>query len=106
VRLGAKIEPVKTCDHLLYLGTSDEVHLLEVVNRFDLGDDFRALLASYYQSAGDLDLFATIINDLFEMLTDQGRLDLAPVTCPTAPKAFYNLRAYFAGPPPSEDTRH
>lgn len=106
VRLGAEIKPLHTCSHLLYLGTSDEAHLLEVVGRFDLGEDFRALLASYYQSADDLDLFSTIVNDLYEMFREQGRLDVAPVTCVAAPRAFYNLRAYFSGPPPGEDTRH
>lgn len=104
--LGSAIEQLGSCPHLLYVGTSDEVHLLEVVGRFDLGADFRALLASYYQSPADLDLFATIVNDLYEMLREQGRLEVTPVQCSSAPKAFYNLRAYFAGPARQEDTRH
>ena len=94
------------CDHLAYVGTTDEVHLLEVVGRFDLGEDFKALLASYYDSPADHQLFANIINDLFEMLSQQGRLHMTPVSCQSAPKAFYNLRAFFAGPKPKVQQTH
>jgi hypothetical protein len=88
------------------VGTSDEVHLLEVLGHFDLGADFKALLASYYQSPADLDLYSTIVNDLYEMIQAQGRLETRPVQCASAPQAFYNLRAYFAGPPQPGSTRH
>ncbi len=106
LRLGEKVERLSGCEHLIYVGTSDEVHLLEVLGHFELGADFKALLASYYQSPADLDLYSTIINDLYEMIQGQGRLETRPVGCATAPQAFYNLRAYFAGPPHPESTRH
>jgi hypothetical protein len=106
LRLGEEVKQLSGCPHLIYVGTGDEVHLLEVLGSFDLGADFKALLASYYQSPADLDLYSTIINDLYEMIQDQGRLETRPVGCATAPHAFYNLRAYFAGPPQPESTRH
>lgn len=109
LRLGQKVEQISGCPHLVYMGTSDEVHLLEVLvlGNFDLGAEFRALLASYYNSPSDLELYSTIVNDMFEMLRHQGRLNVQAVECETAPKAFYNLRAYFAGPGKEpEPTRH
>lgn len=106
LRLGEKVDQLSGCEHLVYVGTSDEVHLLEVLGNFDLGADFKALLASYYQSPADLDLYSTIVNDLYEMIQAQGRLETRPVQCASAPQAFYNLRAYFAGPPQSGSTRH
>ena len=106
LRLGQRVEQLSSCPHLVYVGTSDEVHLQEVLSHFDLGADFKALLASYYQSPADLELYATLINDLYEMLSHQGRLKAAPVQCQQAPRAFYNLRAYFAGPPSPEPTHH
>jgi hypothetical protein len=106
VRLGEQVERLSKCPHLVYMGTSDEVHLLEVLGNFDLGADMKALLASYYQSPGDLELYSTIVNDLYEMLRHQGRLEARPVESQSAPRAFYNLRAYFAGPPSQGPTRH
>jgi hypothetical protein len=106
LRLGEEVKQLAGCPHLIYVGTSDEVHLLEVLGHFDLGADFKALLASYYQSPADLDLYSTIVNDLYEMLQAQGRLETRLVECASAPQAFYNLRAYFAGPPQPESTRH
>ena len=94
------------CPHLVFVGTNDEVHLQQVLRHFDLGKDFDELLTSYYQSPGDLDLFATIVNDLYEMFISQGRLESRPVECETAAQGFYYLLAYFAGPPPEQDTRH
>ncbi|CAO0822855.1 conserved hypothetical protein [Desulfarculales bacterium] len=106
LRLGAQVERLSGCRHLIYVGTDDEVHLLEVLGHFDLGADFKALLTSYYQSPSDLELYSTIINDLYEMLRHQGHLDARPVESETAPRAFYNLRAYFAAPPSQRPTRH
>ena len=106
IRVTPSPRKIAGCDHLAYVGTTDEVHLLEVVGRFDLGEDFRALLASYYDSPADHHLFANIVNDLFEMLSQQGRLHMTPLTCQTAPKAFYNLRAFFAGPRPETEQTH
>jgi hypothetical protein len=110
LRLGKEIEQQSGCSHLAFVGTSDEVHLLEVVSNFDLGADFKELLASYYQSPPDLELFATIVNDLFEMFVHQGRLEVRPVECETALRGFYFLQAYFAGepqePPPDKSTHH
>ncbi len=106
LRLGARVERLSGCPHLVYVGTSDEVHLLEVLGHFDLGADCKALLASYYQSPSDLELYSTIVNDLYEMLRHQGRLEARPVESETAPRAFYNLRAYFAAPPSQGPTRH
>lgn len=94
------------CEHLLFVGTSDEVHLLEVLGHFDLGADFKALISSYYQSPADLELFATIINDLYEMLIHQQRLQAAPVSCDKFPQAFYFLSAFFAGPAPDKTQQH
>jgi hypothetical protein len=98
VEVGAQIKSLASCPHLIYVGTSDEVHLLEVLGHFELGRDFRELLASYYQSPADLEMFATIVNDLFEMLSNQGRLAAAAVGCQSAGRAFYNLLAFFQGP--------
>jgi hypothetical protein len=98
VEIGREIKSLASCPHLIYVGTSDEVHLLEVLSHFELGRDFRELLASYYQSPADLEMFATIVNDLYEMLANQGRLAAAPVSCQTADRAFYNLLAFFQGP--------
>ena len=106
IQVTPKPRKVAGCDHLAYVGTTDEVHLLEVVERFDLGEDFKALLASYYDSPADHHLFSTIINDLFEMLSQQGRLHMSPLDCRTAPRAFYNLRAFFAGPRPEREKTH
>ncbi|MBI5522748.1 MAG: hypothetical protein HY910_08980 [Desulfarculus sp.] len=106
LRLGVKVEKLSGCPHLVYVGTGDEVHLLEVLSHFDLGSDFKALLASYYQSPSDLELYGTIVNDLYEMLAHQGRLRAIPVRSESAPQAFYNLRAYFAGPSAPGPTHH
>ncbi len=104
IRLGPEVQPLASCPHLVYVGTSDEVHLLEVLGHFEVGKDFRELLASYYQSPSDLDLFCTIVNDLFEMLVNQGRLAAVPVASQSAAQAFYNLLAFFQGPPPTPPT--
>lgn len=99
VRLGEKVEATSRCDHLLYVGTDDPAHLWEVDSRFDVGDATMALMDSYYQSPPDLDLFATVAGDMFEMLAGMGRLQVAPVSCDTAPRAFYQLIAFFGGEP-------
>lgn len=107
VRLGPKVEATDRCEHLLYVGTDDAVHLWEVVSNFEVGQDMRQLMSSYYQSPPDLDLFATIVNDLFEMLAGQGRLEVLPVNSESAPRAFYHLMAFFGGPPHTTQTsRH
>lgn len=95
IRVGPEIRPLASCPHLIYVGTGDEVHLMEALGNFRVGEDFRELLASYYQSPSDLDLFSTVVNDLFEMLLNQGRLAVAPVASTSAPQAFYNLLAFF-----------
>lgn len=98
VQLGPEIKPLASCPHLIYVGTGDEVHLMEAISNFQVGQDFRELLASYYQSPSDLELFCTIVNDLFEMLLNQGRLAAVPVASASAPQAFYNLLAFFKKP--------
>jgi hypothetical protein len=98
IQLGPEIKPLSSCPHLIYVGTGDEVHLMEALSNFQVGEDFRELLASYYQSPSDLDLFCTIVNDLFEMLLNQGRLAAVPVASASAPQAFYNLLAFFQKP--------
>ena len=104
--LGKEVSEIKArCPHLIYVGTSDEAHLLNVLENFALGSDFLTLLESYYQSPADFELFATIVNDLYEMLSAQGRLGEAPVTNPDT-KGFYYLKAFFAGPPPEEESLH
>lgn len=105
IQLGAEIKPLSSCPHLIYVGTGDEVHLMEALSHFQVGQDFRELLASYYQSPSDLDLFCTIVNDLFEMLLNQGRLAAVPVASASAPQAFYNLLAFFQKPqaPPQNE---
>ena len=100
--LGKEVKERVRCPHLLYVGTSDEAHLLRAVRGFDLGQDFLALLESYYQSPADFELFATIVDDLYEMLCSQGRLAAAPVSCEGA-QGFYYLKAFFAGPPPEQE---
>ncbi|KIX16029.1 hypothetical protein [Dethiosulfatarculus sandiegensis] len=94
--LGKEVKRLGGCEHLIYVGTNDEVHLMDVLGHFDVGSEFRTLMASYYQSPADLDLFATVVNDMFEMLVHQGRLEILPVSCATAEFGFYNLMAYFA----------
>jgi len=106
LKLGREITALSKCPHLVLMGTDDEVHLKHVVQHFDLGKDFEDLLTSYYDSPSDLDLFATIVNDLYEMLSSQGRLETRPVFCESAPQGFYYLGAYFAGLPPEKDTCH
>jgi len=106
IKLGQAITTLSECPHLILMGTDDEVHLKHVVQHFDLGKDFEALLASYYDSPSDLDLFSTIVNDLYEMLSGQGRLEARQVSCESAPRGFYYLSAYFAGPPPDNDLCH
>ncbi len=98
IQLGPEIKPLNSCPHLIYVGTGDEVHLMEALSHFEVGEDFRELLASYYQSPSDLDLFCTIVNDLFEMLLNQGRLAAVPVASASASQAFYNLLAFFQKP--------
>ncbi|MEW5911427.1 MAG: hypothetical protein AB1814_02650 [Thermodesulfobacteriota bacterium] len=98
LRLGPQVEELNRCPHLIYVGTSDESHLLQVLSYFELGADFKALLDSYYRSPSDLEMFASIVDDLYEMLSAQGRLATAPVQC-AASKGFYFLKAFFAGPP-------
>lgn len=100
------VEKLSGCDHLVFVGTSDEVHLLEVLGNFELGEDFKSLISSYYQSPSDLELFATIINDLYEMLSHQGRLQAVPVSSDSGSEVFYNLSAYFTGPPPESSSCH
>ncbi|MBU4278364.1 MAG: hypothetical protein KKC30_16605 [Proteobacteria bacterium] len=100
--LGDQVSERVRCPHLLYVGTSDEAHLLRAVQGFDLGKDFLALLESYYQSPADFELFATIVDDLYEMLCSQGRLAAAPVRC-EGTEGFYYLKAFFAGPPPEQE---
>ncbi len=99
VRLGPEVEAVRRCEHLLYVGTDDPAHLWEVDSRFEVGEATGALMASYYQSPPDLDLFATVAGDMFEMLAGMGRLQVAPVNSETAPRAFYQLIAFFGGEP-------
>ncbi|MCB2189059.1 MAG: hypothetical protein KQJ78_21785 [Deltaproteobacteria bacterium] len=106
LQLGPRIKELGRCPHLIYVGTSDPAHLWEVLRNFDLGEDFHTLLESYYDSAGDLELFTTLVNDLAEMLQGQGRLAAAPVLCEEHPHALYFLKAYFAGPRAEEETRH
>ncbi len=105
LKLGSEIGELSRCPHLIYVGTSDEAHLLKVLESFALGPDFLTLLESYYQSPADFELFATIVDDLYEMLTAQGRLDAAPVTC-QGTLGFYYLKAFFAGPPPDDQSLH
>ncbi|MFZ5585973.1 MAG: hypothetical protein ACOZHQ_08605 [Thermodesulfobacteriota bacterium] len=106
LRLGQKVKDLARCPHLVYMGSDDELHLWQVVQNFKLGRDFVELMDSYLQSRADLELFATIVNDLYEMLTHQGRLEARPVECESAPRAFHYLRAYFAGKPPDSASRH
>lgn len=106
LRLGRTIEEISRCPHLVFVGTSDEAHLFQVLRHFDLGADTEALLESYYDSPADLDLYATFVNDMTEMLLAQGRLDSAEVECKDAPKAFYYLRAYFAAREEDDATLH
>ncbi|MCB2225742.1 MAG: hypothetical protein KQH53_03610 [Desulfarculaceae bacterium] len=105
LRLGKEVSEINRCPHLIYVGTSDEAHLLTVLENYELGSDFLALLDSYYQSPSDFELFATIVDDLYEMLSAQGRLGSAPVTSPDT-KGLYYLKAFFAGPPPQEEHLH
>ncbi len=90
------------CGHLVFVGTCDEMHIWQVLRSYDLGEDFHQLLSSYYNSAIDLELMATIVNDLFELLRGQGRLKTSEISCEKAPKAFYYLKAYFKGEPNSQ----
>ncbi len=106
LRLGSKVEEITRCPHLIFVGTSDEAHLFQVLRHFDMGADTEALLESYYDSPADMDLYATFVNDMVEMLLAQGRLDSAEVTCKRSPQAFYYLRAYFAAREEDEATRH
>ncbi|MCA1906692.1 MAG: hypothetical protein LDL11_08920, partial [Desulfarculus sp.] len=106
LRLGRQIKELKRCPHLAYVGSDDELHLWQVVQNFEIGRDFVELMASYLQSRSDLELFSTLVNDLYEMLVHQGRLESAPIRCESAPQGFYFLRAYFAGQPDDEATRH
>ena len=106
LRLGPRVEQISLCPHLVFVGTGDEAHLFQVLRHFDLGADTEALLESYYDSPADLDLYATFVNDMVEMLLAQGRLDSAEVTCKSAPSAFYYLRAYFAAREEDEATKH
>ncbi|MCB2193463.1 MAG: hypothetical protein KQI62_17950 [Deltaproteobacteria bacterium] len=100
--LGKEVNERVRCPHLIYVGTSDEAHLLHAVQGFDLGQDFLSLLESYYQSPADFELFATIVDDLYEMLCSQGRLAAAPVNG-EGTKGFYYLKAFFAGPSPDQE---
>lgn len=106
LRLGREIKELARCPHLAYMGSDDELHLWQVVQGFEVGRDFVDLMASYLQSRADLGLFATVVNDLYEMLAQQGRVEARPVDCESAPRAFYYLRAYFAGQPADLATRH
>lgn len=106
LRLGKKVKELARCPHLVYMGSDDELHLWQALQGFELGADFKELMASYLQSRADLELFATLVNDLYEMLAHQGRLEARPVDCESAPRAFYYLRAYFAGQPADLATRH
>lgn len=105
LRLGAEVKELARCPHLIYVGSSDEAHLLQVLGYFELGADFKALLESYYSSPADLELFATIVDDLYERISGQGRLASAPVES-GGTKGFYFLKAFFAGPPPGSETQH
>ncbi|BEQ16751.1 hypothetical protein [Desulfoferula mesophila] len=100
--LGKEVAERVRCPHLIYVGTSDEAHLLRAVQGFDLGQDFLNLLESYYQSPSDFELFATIVDDLYEMLCSQGRLAAAPVSS-EGTQGFYYLKAFFAGPAPEQE---
>lgn len=102
IRLGDKVKQMSGCEHLVYVGASDEAHLMEVLAQFQLGSDFSDLMNSYYHSPPDMALFSTIVNDLYEMLQAQGRLTAIPVTCKTSDQGFYSLRAFFSGPGPDE----
>jgi hypothetical protein len=107
LRLTADIERLDKCPHLVFVGTGDEMHLMQVLRAFELGSDFIDLMTSYYHSPGDLDLFAGIVNDLYEMISQQGRLSARPIQCATSSNGFYYLKAYFAGPAEeSEGVRH
>lgn len=108
IMLGAEVRELYRCPHLVFVGSGDEAHLWEVVQHGDLGADAKALIGSYYRSPADLELFASVVNDLYELLAHQGRLAAVPVACQAAPRGFYNLRAYFMGPPaPAGDaSRH
>lgn len=106
LKLGKEVKALADCPHLIFVGTGDEVHLMQALQHCDLGRDFLELLSSYYQSPSDLDLFSQIVNDLFEMVRSQDRLRVAPITCETAAKGFYYLKAYFANQDDPETTRH
>jgi len=106
LRLIPKIKQLTNCKHLIYVGTNDEGHLLKVLEYFDLGKDFKMLLNSYYQTLANLDLYSTIIKDLYNMLKFQGRLKNKEVKCTTAPLTFYNLQAYFSKIPKNKSHRN
>ncbi|MCF8033839.1 MAG: hypothetical protein K9K66_17485 [Desulfarculaceae bacterium] len=105
LRLGKEVSEINRCPHLIYVGTSDEAHLLKVLENYELGPDFMTLLESYYQSPADFELFATLVDDLYEMLCAQDRLGAAPVTS-SETKGLYYLKAFFAGPPPQDESLH
>ncbi len=106
LELGETVAARNECPHLVFVGTSDELHLMQALRRADLGSDFVELMTSYYHSPPDLDLFSQIANDLFEMLSQQGRVRTAPIECPTAGQGFYFLKAYFAEAGDPQATRH
>ena len=88
------------CPHLIFIGTNDPMHLLRILllAPAEMGEDMVQLLNSYYNSASDLEMFASIISDLYQMLLNQNRIKEVPVTNMPSGHSYSNLRAYFAHP--------
>ena len=103
-----EIEAIHRCPHLVFIGTSDPMHLLRVLllAQVNIGEDTLQLLDSYYQSAGDLLLFANIVTDFYQMLTNQGRIMESSVSGQPHNLALEYMRAYFSQPASNQKEEH
>lgn len=95
-----KIEAHHRCPHLVFIGTNDPMHLLRVLilTPASIGEDTLQLLDSYYQTPGDLPLFANIVSDFYQMLVAQNRIKENAVTSTSRPdkRVYHHLTAYFS----------
>jgi hypothetical protein len=96
-----KISATRRCPHLIFIGTSDPLHLLRtlILAPAEIGEDVINLLDSYYNSPSDHDIFATFIYDLYQRLLNQERLKEVSVNSMPSGQPYASLLAYFAPAP-------
>jgi hypothetical protein len=90
-----KINTHRRCPHLVFIGSSDPLHLLRalLLAGAEIGEDALALLDSYYNSPSDHGMFATFICDLYQRLLNQERIKENELSKTSSGQPWASLRA-------------